>query len=92
MSLYTEIAPAPANRETWARFFGRLIRETRERKGSIEKIAERAGMTVEEWTALEAGQALPKTLEQLTAISVALDKPWRGMVALVGLCRDAWDS
>lgn len=47
-------------------------------------------MTVEEWTALEAGRVLPTTVQQLGAISAALDKEWRGMVALVGLCRDAW--
>ena len=90
MSLYTQIAPIQ-NRDAWARFFGKMIRTTREKKGSIEEVAARAGMTVSEWTALEAGQ-VPTTVEQLQAITAALDKDWRGMVSLVGFCRDAWGS
>lgn len=89
MSLYTEITPTQS-REQWARFFGHMIRTNREKKGSIAKIAARAGMTVEEWKALEEGQ-IPTTVEQLQAIATALDKEWRGMVALVGFCRDAWE-
>jgi transcriptional regulator with XRE-family HTH domain len=89
MSLYSEIAPIQ-NREAWARFFGKMIRTNREKKGSIEQVAARAGMTVAEWKALEAGQ-VPQSVEQLEAITTALDKDWRGMVALVGFCRDAWE-
>lgn len=91
MSLYSEVSPATTGRDVWARFFGRLIHDARVRKGSIEEVAARAGMTVAEWTAMEAGE-VPTSIDQLRAITTALDKDWRGMVAIVGFCRDAWGS
>jgi transcriptional regulator with XRE-family HTH domain len=90
MSVLSELSQAN-NRDVWARFFGRLIRQARERKGSIEEVAGRSGMTVDEWAALEAGQ-VPQTLDQLRTITAALNMEWRGMVAIVGFCRDAWGN
>jgi len=91
MSVYTEVSPAGTDRDVWARFFGRLIRDARECRGSIEYVAGRGSMTVAEWAAVEDGE-IPTSVEQLETIAAALDMEWRGMVALVGLCRKAWGA
>jgi len=91
MSVLTETSPSSTDRDQWARFFGRLIRETRECKGSIEYVAGRASMPAAEWAAIEDGE-IPTSIEQLETIAAALDMEWRGMVYLVGLCRDAWGA
>lgn len=91
MSLYTEVSPADTGRDVWARLFGQLIREARECRGSIEYVAGRGSMTVAEWAAIEDGE-IPTSIEQLETIAAALDMEWRGMVALVGLCRKAWGA
>ena len=91
MSLYTKVSPADTDRDVWARLFGQLIREARECRGSIEYVAGRASMTPAEWAAIEEGE-LPTSIEQLETIAAALDMEWRGMVALVGLCRHAWGA
>ncbi len=81
---------AAFQRQAWGEFFGQLIQSVREEKGrSIEDTARRAGMTVSEWEAIEAGK-VPSTREQLAAMADALEADWDGMVALAVLCRQAW--
>ncbi|WP_109489514.1 helix-turn-helix domain-containing protein [Occallatibacter savannae] len=91
MSVLFEISPPSTDRDVWARLFGQLIREARECRGSIEYVAGRASMPAAEWAAIEAGE-IPTSIEQLETLAAALDMEWRGMVALVGLCRDAWGA
>jgi len=77
-------------RQVWAQFFGSLIREAREQRGrSVEETAPQAGMTVEEWEAMEAGK-VPATREQLASIAGALQVEWNSIAGLAVLCRQAW--
>lgn len=91
MSLYTKVSPTDTDRDVWARFFGRLIRDIRECRGSIEYVAGRGSMTVAEWAAIEDGE-IPTSVERLETIAAALDMEWSSMIALVGLCRNAWGA
>ena len=91
MSLYTEVSPTDTDRDAWARLFGRLIREARECRGSIEYVAGCGSMTAAEWAAIEEGE-IPTSVEQLETIAAALDMEWRAMIALVGHCRKAWGA
>ncbi|HUN83890.1 MAG TPA: helix-turn-helix transcriptional regulator [Terracidiphilus sp.] len=57
-----------------AAFFADEIREQREKKGwSVEKAAQRAGMTVEAWKAVENGH-LPQTWKEVCALAEGIDE------------------
>ena len=75
----------------WRRFFGRFIESGREKAGlSLEQAATLAGISAEEWTAIEAGASLPATRQQLQSIADALHIEWALMTRIVLLCRQAW--
>ena len=77
-------------RRVSAEFFGSLIQGAREQRClSVEEIAPRAGMTVAEWEAMEAGK-VPGTREQLMAIAEAFEVEWIAMASLAIVCRQAW--
>jgi transcriptional regulator with XRE-family HTH domain len=57
---------------------------------SIEEVASRIGMTIEEWEQVEDGTLLPNTPEQVQVLAYALDVEWDAMVEIVSLCRNAW--
>jgi transcriptional regulator with XRE-family HTH domain len=79
-------------RYAWARLFGMFIGSIRKKTGSsIEEVAARIGMTVEEWEQVEDGTLLPNTPDQVRVLAYALDVEWDAMVEIVSLCRNAWD-
>jgi transcriptional regulator with XRE-family HTH domain len=93
-SLFLDSLPrsprAAFQRQAWGEFFGDLIRSAREeRNRSIEEAAGRAGMTVAEWEAMEAGR-VPGTREQLQFIAAGLDIERDAIVSVALLCRQAW--
>ena len=57
---------------------------------SIEETAQLAGMEAAEWSAIEAGNRVPDTRQQLQAMAEALEMEWLAMAETVLLCRDAW--
>ena len=75
----------------WPRMFGSFVESAREKTGcSIEQAAVLAGMDPTEWTAIEAGDQLPKTRRQLQFMTAALEMEWATMVNIVCLCSGAW--
>lgn len=75
----------------WSRFFGRFIESGRDKAGlSIDQAATLAGISAEEWTAIEAGASLPATRQQLQSIADALHIEWALMTRIVLMCRQAW--
>jgi hypothetical protein len=72
--------------------FGELIRNARMQDGRpLEEIAPLAGLTVKEWTTIEAGQ-VPDTVEHvyLLAAVLYLGRSWRDF--LVQLCVGVWEQ
>ena len=57
----------------------------------MEKAAERAGISVEEWQAVEAGQ-VPESWEQLCAVGEGLGEKRVIMASLVILYAGAWED
>lgn len=81
---------AVIERQVWGELFGDLMRRVRKKAGrSLEDVAPLAGMSVAEWTAVEAGR-VPNTLEQLHSMADALGVGWNGMASIVFLCAGAW--
>ena len=76
----------------WGALFGQDIQNLREEKRlSLEETAGRAGMTVAEWEAIEAGQ-VPQTWEQVCAMAKGLRESRLEMASLVLLYAGAWDD
>jgi len=81
-----------ACRWVWGTLFGEHIQGIREEKGlSLEEAALRAGMTVEQWEAVEAGQ-VPETWEQVCAMAEGLGETRLVMASLVIRYSGAWDK
>lgn len=75
----------------WAGMFGSFIESGREKAGlTVEQAAVLAGMDPAEWTAIEAGDQLPKTRRQLQFMAIALEMEWATMANIVCLCSGAW--
>ena len=76
----------------WGVLFGEEIQFRRQERGfSIEDAAERAGNSVEEWRAIEAGQ-VPELWEQLCAVGDGLGEERLTMASLVILYAGAWED
>jgi len=77
-------------RKVWAILFGEEIQGIREEKGiSLDEAAGRAGMTVAEWEAVEAGR-VPRTWEQVCAMAVGLRERRLELASLVVRYSGAW--
>ena len=78
--------PASLDPQTCARCFGELIRSCRELDGRpIEELVSWAGLSPEEWQAIEAGQAPPVCLEQVLLLATALHLGDSWLVPLLSL-------
>ena len=87
-----DLFPEDFNRKVWAILFGQDIQGMRGEKGmSVKKAARRAGMTVEEWEAIEAGR-VPETWEQVCAMAESLEESRVSMASIVFLYAGAWDK
>ncbi len=74
-----------------ARLFGHFIQSAREKAGlAVERVAWLADICPEAWTAMEAGDLLPTTREELELIAAALDIEWELMTRILLMCRNAW--
>ena len=79
-------------RKVWGLLFGEDIQGVRENKGlSVEETAGRAGMTVAEWQAIEAGQ-VPRNWAQICSMAEGLRESRVGIASLVLLYGGAWDK
>ena len=79
-------------RRIWGALFGQDIQNLREEKRlSLKGTAGRAGMTVAEWEAIEAGQ-VPQTWEQICAMARGLRESRLVMASLVIRYAAAWDN
>ena len=75
----------------WARMFGHFIQSGREKAGlPIEAAAWFANLDDQQWSAMESGDLLPTTREQLQLVASALDIPWDTMSRMIVMCRQAW--
>ena len=84
--------PECFRRGVWGVLFGEEIQFRRqERRLSMEEAAERAGISVEEWQAVEAGQ-VPESWEQLCAVGEGLGEKRVIMASLVILYAGAWED
>jgi hypothetical protein len=80
---------AAAHRCTSARHFGEHIRIARTNDGRpLEDLAPKAGLSVEEWQAIEDGQ-LPETWEQVLLLGMVLRIGPKWMKRLRKLCESA---
>ena len=80
---------AAARRRASARFFGENIRIARRNDGrSLEELAPKAGLTVEEWESIKGGQ-LPDTWEQVLLLAMVLRIGPKWMKYLRQLCVEA---
>jgi len=80
---------AAARRDTSARHFGENIRIARSNDGRpLEELAPKAGLTVEEWEAIESGQ-LPERWEQVLLLGMVLRIGPKWMKHLRKLCESA---
>ena len=80
----------PAHRQACARILGEHIRTARERDGRpLEKLAPLAGLTVEDWLAIEDGQ-LQLAWEQVLMLATVLRLGRSWMPYLLRLSARAW--
>ena len=80
-----------ARRQSMGRLFGFGIQKARQKAGlSIEQAARRSGMEVSAWAAIEEGQ-VPQDINQLRAMTDALEIGFDQIANMVLLCRDAWE-
>jgi DNA-binding XRE family transcriptional regulator len=87
-----DLFPEDFNRNVWAILFGQDIEGMRKKKGmSVKKAARRAGMTVKQWVAIEAGKVL-ETQEQVCALAEGLEESQVSMASIVLLYAGAWDK
>jgi len=86
-------AAAEHTRQFWASVFADGIRMARKATGrSIEATAYLAHLDIWEWTALEAGGWLPRTVMQLRYIAAALELSYDSLASFVVLCSSAWEG
>jgi transcriptional regulator with XRE-family HTH domain len=79
-------------RKVWGLLFGEDIQGVRESKGlSVEETAGRAGMTFEQWEAVEAGK-VPETWEQICVMAKGLGESRLVLASLVIRYSGAWDK
>jgi len=91
-SLFFREDPECFRRGFWGVLFGEELQLQRQKRGlSIENAAERAGNSVEEWQAIEAGQ-VPESWEQLCAVGEGLGEKKIVMASLVILYAGAWED
>ncbi|WP_348260941.1 helix-turn-helix transcriptional regulator [Telmatobacter sp. DSM 110680] len=84
--------PERFRRGLWGILFGEEIQFRRQKRGlSIKNAAKRAGSSVEEWQAMEAGQ-VPESWEQLCAFGRGLGEKKLVMASLVILYSGAWED
>jgi DNA-binding XRE family transcriptional regulator len=84
--------PGHFRRGVWGALFGEEIQLRREERGiSIEDAAERAGLSIENWQDLEAGQ-VPESWEQLCALAKGLGEKRVVMASLVIRYAGAWED
>jgi hypothetical protein len=77
-------------RRVWAQLFGIFMRKAREAGlFPLDGVARLAGMTTEEWLAMENGQV--PVPAQLDLIGGVLGLNPEQMAGAVRICRDAWD-
>lgn len=94
MSSSSTSIPTPGfdnlSRTVWGMFFGEEIHYLREQKEvSIEETACRAGMTVEQWEAIETGR-VPRTWKQICAMAKGLRESRLMVASLVIRYAAAW--
>ena len=90
MIISPQSAFTPANRQVYARLFGRCIEKIRESKcQSLEETATLAGMESSEWAAIEAGH-VPDDAAQLQSMAGALECHYDQIVNLALVCKEAW--
>jgi len=78
-------------RGVWGVLFGEEIECSRQEKAlAIKEAAARAGITVEEWEAIEAGH-VPESWEQLCRVGEGLGESRTAMAALVIRYAGAWE-
>ena len=79
-------------RQSMSRLFGFCIQETRLSAGlSIEDAARLSGMAVSVWMSIEAGGHVPQELNQLRAMSEAMQVKFETIASMVLVCRAAWE-
>lgn len=84
--------PARFRRGLWGVLFGQEIQLQREERGlSVEDAASRAGLSTQNWRAMEAGQ-VPETGEQLCAVAEGLGEKRVVMASLVIRYAGAWED
>jgi DNA-binding XRE family transcriptional regulator len=84
--------PECFHRGVWGALFGEEIQLRREERGlSIEDAAERAGLSVEKWQDMEAGQ-VPESWQQLCAVAEGLGEKRVVMASLVIRYAGAWED
>jgi len=84
--------PARLQQGVWGALFGEEIQLRRQERGlSIEDAAERAGLSIEEWQDMEAGQ-VPESWQQLCAVAKGLGEKRVEMASLVILYAGAWED
>ena len=94
LKMFATLPPSylPEQRRTvWGRMFGHCIQKTRENASlSIETAARLSGMESSEWMAVEEGQ-VPQDLNQLRAMTDAMEINFDKIATLVLVCRGAWE-
>lgn len=79
-------------RGLWGVLFGEEIQLRREERGlSVEEAAELAGLSVEDWQAIEEGQ-VPESWVQLCAVGEGLGEKRVVMASLVIRYAGAWED
>ncbi len=77
-------------RKVWAQLFGIFMRKAREAcLFPLDGVARLAGMTTQEWLAMEAGQVPDPSQLDLIGASARAYPGADGLA--VRICRDAWD-
>src|SRR3954451_19102114 len=84
--------PERFHRGVWGVLFGEEIQLRRLERGiSIEDAAGRAGLSIEEWQDMEAGQ-VPESWHQLCAVAEGLGETRVEMASLVIRYAGAWEA
>ena len=91
MSIHNQKQFEEVNRKVWGQLFGILMRKARQNSCvPMEVIALLAGMSAEEWLAVESGNVPdPALLKRMTA---ALGIEPEQMGTMVQMCRGAWGN
>jgi transcriptional regulator with XRE-family HTH domain len=71
--------------------FGHCIQEARKKSDlSIEEAARLSGMKSSEWMAIEEG-SVPQDINQMRAMTDAMEISFDKIATLVLVCREAWE-